>query len=72
MDSAKQISVSCWVVFVSGLLLERFRSAAGKVEFQAKVSKDLALLEKAGASRDLLPPAIKHKAEAALKYQVAV
>lgn len=71
-DNAKDIWEASTALFVTGLLIERFRTARDRVDLRNRVARDLDQLDAKHVSRDLLPPVLKTRAESALQFGVAV
>ena len=70
--AATRRATETWVTFVTGLLLEAFRSATDKVDLRTKVNKALLALSQNRASRDSLPKALNTRANQAMRFEVAV
>ena len=54
------------------MLFEAFRKASDKVDLRDRVSKPLSVLKEAKVGDGALPKALKAKAMAAMRFQVAV
>jgi hypothetical protein len=74
VGDAEGVIESCWLVFVTGLLLEAFRTSADKVALRSAVIKWHKLLERPGQpiSPNRLPAALVSRCSQALAFKVTV